>query len=139
MRFESLKDLSREKLAIDTFTSIFSGYSKKLGDNDIDFSVFDKDNNLISYVEVKGRIKDSRDAFPLPVAARKLVKLSDKRVTPVMIWACNDGIFYGKLEELIGECRTGGRKSRVGAANDIEIMVYFDNKNLKFKKYECEL
>ena len=94
MRFESQADLSRERKAITTFVNIFKGSFKKLDPNDIDFRVFDSEGDMIAYVEVKGRLKKYKDAFPLPVAARKLVKLADKRLNPVMIWACEDGIVY---------------------------------------------
>ena len=125
MRFESKKDLDREVRAIDTFVNSFGGSYEKLGNNDIDFKVYDKNKNLISYVEVKGRLRSMENAFPLPVAARKLVKLADKRVNPVIIWACEGTIKYS------------GRKLRVGASNDLELMAYYNNnENFKIIKYE---
>jgi len=95
MTFETEADLIREKKAIELFVSIFGGSYLKLDPHDVDYKVFDKDKNLIAYAEVKGRVRTIRDAYPLPVAARKLVKLTDKRLTPVIIWACDDGIIYG--------------------------------------------
>ena len=136
MRFESNQDLSREKKAIDTFVKMFNGSYKKPDPNDIDYRVYDKDGNLISYVEVKGRIRKSEDAYPLPVAARKLVKLSDKRLNPVMIWACTDGIIYSRVTQLSGVIRWGGRKVRENSTNDQELMVYFDRgSNFKYIPY----
>ena len=73
-----------------------------------------------------------KDAYPLPIAARKLVKLADKELQSVIIWACNDGIIYGQPSKLTGTVRYGGRALRPGAANDQEIMVYYDKqKELK--------
>lgn len=140
MRFESQKDLDREKKAIRTFVNRFSGSFKKLGPDDIDYRVYDKDENLISFVEVKGRYRKMTDAFPLPVAARKVVKLSDKRLNPVMIWACDDGIIYGRISQLSGAIRWGGRKPREGSYNDQELMVYYTQANpFKYVRYEEEI
>ena len=133
MRFESKKDLDREVRAIDTFVNSFGGSYEKLGDNDIDFKVYDKNKNLISYVEVKGRLRSIENAFPLPVAARKLVKLADKRINPVIIWACDEGIVYAKIKDLEGKIRFGGRAVRAGSSNDIEVMAYFDYSHKSFK------
>lgn len=136
MTFEKEIDLIREKKAIELFVSIFGGSYKKLDPHDIDYKVFDKDNNLIAYAEVKGRIRTMHSAYPLPIAARKLVKLIDKRITPVLIWACEDGIIYGKANKLQGEIKWGGRPPREGAVNDSEMMVYYDKqKELKYIRH----
>jgi hypothetical protein len=136
MTFETEIDLIREKKAIELFVSIFGGSYKKLDPHDIDYKVFDKDKNLIAYVEVKGRIRTMRSAYPLPISAKKLVKLIDKRLAPVLIWACEDGIIYGKANKLQGEIKWGGRTPRDGAVNDAEMMVYYDKqKELKYIRY----
>tara|TARA_R110002049_G_C8708315_1_gene523688 strand:- start:26 stop:454 length:429 start_codon:yes stop_codon:yes gene_type:complete len=135
MRFENKKDLDREEKAIIKFVSVFKGSYNKLGDNDIDFEVL-HNNKIISYVEVKGRLRTIDNAFPLPISARKLVKLSDKKVNPVVIWACEDGIIYSKVKDLEGSIRYSGRKPRKGSTNDLELMTYYnDNKNFKIIKY----
>lgn len=136
MRFESNKDLTREKKAIEKFVSKFKGSFKKLDPNDVDYRVFDEQGKLIAYAEVKGRYRSLSNAYPLPVAARKVVKLCDKRLNPVMIWACDDGIIYGKPTHLKGEVRWGGRKPREGAVNDQELMIYYDKqKEFRYFKY----
>jgi hypothetical protein len=136
MTFETEADLIREKKAIELFISIFGGSYKKLDPHDIDFKVFDKENKLIAYAEVKGRIRSMRDAYPLPISARKLVKLIDKRLSPVIIWACDDGIIYGIANKLYGEIKWGGRPPRNGSANDAELMVYYDKqKSLRYVRY----
>ena len=136
MTFETETDLIREKKAIELFVSIFGGSFKKLDPHDIDYKVFDKDKSLIAYAEVKGRIRTMRAAYPLPISAKKLVKLIDKRITPVLIWACEDGIIYGKANKLQGDIKWGGRPPRDGAVNDAEMMVYYDKqKELKYIRY----
>jgi hypothetical protein len=134
--FETEVDLIREKKAIETFVNIFGGSFLKLDPNDIDYKVFDKNKNLIAYAEVKGRIRMMRTAYPLPISAKKLVKLIDKRITPVLIWACDDGIIYGKANKLIGEVKWGGRPPREFSVNDAELMVYYEKqKELKYIRY----
>ena len=136
MTFETETDLIREKKAIELFVSIFGGSYKKLDPHDIDYKVFDKDKNLIAYAEVKGRIRTMRSAYPLPISAKKLVKLIDKRLAPVLIWACEDGIIYGKANKLQGEIKWGGRPSRDGSFSDSEMMVYYESqKELKYIRY----
>lgn len=136
MIFEREEDLKRERRAIETFVSIFGGSFQKLDPFDIDFKVFDKEGNLIAYVEVKGRIKTLYDAYPLPLSVSKLHKLHSKRLNPTVIWACEDGIIYGRISKLEGDLKWGGRTPREGAVNDEEPMVYFDKqKNLKYVRY----
>lgn len=125
MRFETEKDLVREKQAIQKFVDRFQGSFKKLDPNDVDYRVYDKNKNLIAYAEVKGRYRTISEAYPLPIAARKVVKLCDKRLNPVVIWACDDGIIYGKPNEIHGEVKWGGRKPRKGSYNDQELMLYY--------------
>ena len=136
MTFETEEDLKREHKAITTFVSTFEGSFKKLDPHDIDYKVFNKDGKLIAYVEVKGRIRTMHNAYPLPIAARKLVKLTDKRLTPVVIWACEDGIIYGKVDKLKGEIKWGGRTTRENSFNDAELMVYYEKqKTLKYIRF----
>ena len=136
MTFETEQDLLREQRAISTFVNTFGGSFKKLDPYDIDYKVFDKDGNLIAYVEVKGRIRTMNRAYPLPIAAKKIVKLVDKRLSPVVIWACEDGIIYGKVNKLKGEITWGGRSPREGSSNDLELIVYYEKqKELKYIRF----
>ena len=93
----------REQRAITKFCSLFGpDTSKKLGENDVDFQVF-KGERLVGFVEVKGQTSRHRlNAYPLPVAIRKLNKLQGElapRTKPVLVWACHDGIIYGKIRQ----------------------------------------
>ena len=135
-RFESEQDLLRERKAIELFASLYRYTYKKLDPNDIDYKLFNADGTLIAYVEVKGRHRNIKDAYPLPIAARKLVKLFDKRLTGIVIWACDDGIIYARAEKLYGEARFSGRPERVGSAHDMELMVYYDKQeDFRYCKY----
>jgi hypothetical protein len=134
--FETEQDLKREERAITTFVNVFGGSFQKLGPLDIDYKVFDKEGNLIAYAEVKGRLKTMKVAYPLPIALSKLNKLIDKRLNPVVIWSCDDGIIYGKVFSLVGQVKYGGRPPREGASNDNEMMVYFDDqRELKYIRF----
>jgi hypothetical protein len=136
MIFEKEEDLKREQKAIALFVSTFGGSFKKLDPFDVDYKIFDKNDVLIAYAEVKGRLKPMRSAYPLPVAAKKVVKLTDKRLIPVIIWACEDGIIYGKVNKLKGEIKWGGRAPRENSFNDEELMVYYDKqKELKYIRF----
>ena len=137
MRYETQEDRDREIKAIKKIVNLFKGSYKKLGHSDIDFRVFDKDKKIIAYVEVKGKSSNLKNAFPVYVAARKLVKLCDKRLNPVIIWACTDGIVYAKVPDLIGEIRWGGRNEvRDDAFHDKELMAYFEySRAFKYLKY----
>jgi len=125
MIFETPNDLIREEKAIKTFVNIFQGSYEKLDRFDIDYKVYDSKNNLIAYAEVKGRNRSIIDAYPLPISVTKLIKLLDKKINPVMIWSCTDGIIYGKIKNLVGTIKWGGRKEREVSVNDMELMAYY--------------
>jgi len=136
IRFETESDLQREKKAIELFTKTFNLRYVKLNYPDIDYKILDSNGEVIGYAEVKGRIRSIRDAFPLPIALRKLVKLMDKHMKPIVIWACEDGILYADIRKIYGTVRFGGRPNRVGAVNDEEMMAYYDKQdNIRYIRY----
>ena len=137
VRFETDKDLERENKAANFLCNIFGYKCLKLGRNDIDFAVYDKNDNLLFFLEVKGRIKSISQAYPLPISVKKLIKIQDKNNQSVILWACTDGIIFSRTEKLKGTIRVGGRKPRYGSSNDIEFMAYYDRAdNLKELKYK---
>ena len=125
MRFEKESDIKRELKAIEFFINKYNLDYKKLGEWDIDFSLH-KNNILVGYAEVKGRNKNITDAYPLPLAIRKIHSLTEKTKDPIIIWACYDGIIYAKLKKLNGVIKQGGRKPRKHSVNDIELMAYYN-------------
>lgn len=126
MRFETDIDLQREQRAIELYTSTFKLRYQKLGPNDVDYRLLDADGKIVGYAEVKGRIRTMRDAFPLPISIRKIAKLIEKYNKPVVIWACEDGIYYADIRELRGTIVFGGMAPRPNAVNDEELMAYYE-------------
>ena len=122
MTFETEEEKRIQKKAIEVFVNTFGGTYQKLDASDVDYKIFDKNKNLIAYAEISGRVRTIRNAYPLPISAKKLVKLIDKRLAPVVIWSCEDGIIYGKADKLIGDIKFDGD----------EMMVYYD-KQRSFK------
>ena len=125
VRFENQESLEREHKAVLLFCCIYDYTYEKLGDHDIDFKIY-KDGKLVCYLEVKGRNKTIAEAYPLPIAIRKLHNLADKRTKGVILWDCLDGLIYADYTKLEGTIKVGGRRiPRKGAANDIELMAYY--------------
>lgn len=130
MIFETDTDILREKKAIDLFVSIFKGSYKKLDQFDIDYKVSDDRGQLIAYVEVVGRMRSMKTSYPLPITLSKLNKLIDKRLNPVIVWACDDGIIYAEATKIEGVIKWGGLPPRD------EMMVYYDkHKTMKYVRY----
>jgi hypothetical protein len=115
----------REQKAITTFVNTFGGSFKKLDPQDVDYKVFDKQGNIIAYAEVNSIVKTMRNAYPLPAPAKKIVKLIDKRLPPVVIWCCEDGIIYGKANKIRGEIIYDN-------SSLLELIIYYD-KQKEFK------
>jgi len=125
--FQTDNDLIREEIAMKAFAKKYNLLFKKLDEFDIDFAVYNLDNQLIAYAEVKGRNREIKNAYPLPISIRKISKLHDKKLNPIVIWSCFDGIIYGKLNKLVGVVKYGGMiEQREGSANDQELMAYYD-------------
>jgi len=136
MIFETEQDLKREHKAITTFVNTFGGTFQKLDPQDVDYKIFDKEGKLIAYAEVKGRIRTMHDAYPLPVDAKKIVKLVDKRLPPVIIWSCEDGIIYGKVDKLRGEVKWGSNAILNNSINNLELMIFYPKqKDLKYIRF----
>lgn len=136
VRFENQTDLDRESKAVKLFCDEYGLTSEKLSPNDIDFKIY-KNGKFLFYLEVKGRLRELGNCYPLPIAVRKILKMSDKKQDGVILWACFDGIVFSRVENLKGEIRVGGRRPREGSANDIEFMAYY-NKNNNFKELKYE-
>jgi hypothetical protein len=126
LNLESEEEIRREKKAIELFVSLFNGSFQKLDPNDIDYKIFDKDKKLIAYAEVRSRFKSIYDAYPLPISAKKMVRLMDKRLNPVVIWSCDDGIIYSKISHLTGT---------VQFESDDFVMYFDKQKSMKYVRF----
>ena len=94
--------MSVKEKAILKFTERFEGSHKSLGPSDVDYRVYDKQGNLIAFALVIPTDKEIKSCYPLQVSLNNLSKLSLKRLNPVIIWACLDGIMYGKINSISG-------------------------------------
>ena len=119
---------NREKKAITTFVNTFRGSFKKLDPLDVDYKIFDKNKNLIAYVEVKDILNTMYSSYPLSIDAKKIVKLVDKRLCGVVIWNCDDGIIYGKVNNIKGEIMFSHDNSEL-------IIFYNKQKQLKYIRF----
>lgn len=121
----------KEKSAIDLFVRKFNGSYQKLGAPDVGYKIFDSNGNHIAYGEIIDRPRTMHDAYLLPVTAKKLVRLMDKRITSVCIWACNDGIIYGQIDKMKGEIKWGNDPHMPS-----ELIVYYDKQScLKYIRF----
>lgn len=114
--------------AIQTFVNTFGGSYKKLDSNDVDFKIFKSDSSPIAYVQVVQKSSMIRTSYPLQIHARKLMKLFDKRMNPVIIWCCDDGIIYAKAASISGEIFFSDKEE--------DIMVsYQKQKGMKYVRF----
>lgn len=122
---ETEEDIRREKKAIELFSTTFGFTFQKLSPQNY-YKVFNAKGELIAYAEVKGRIRTMRTAYPLPISANKLTDIFNKRMPPIVIWSCEDGIIYGKANKLKGEIKV----------SDSELIVYYDRqKPLRYIRF----
>jgi hypothetical protein len=130
--FETEEQSRRKLKAITLLTSVFDGSFSKLDPNDVSYKIFDKDKTLTAYAEICVRFKSIKDAYPLMMPVKKLIKLVDKRITPILIWSCDDGIIYGYADQLTGMIKWGSMTPNLAS----EMIVYYDKqKGLKYVRF----
>jgi hypothetical protein len=121
--------------AIDTFISTFGGSYQPQVKGDVDYKIF-KDGELIAYMEVTIRNKTIATAYPLIVPAARMVKLADKRLNPVLMWACDDGVIYARLKDVEAQIKWGSLLPHLDLAEHGELMCYYaKQKHFKYIKY----
>ncbi len=124
----------REKKAITTFVNVFGGSYQKQGSTDVDYKIFDKDKKLIAYADVEIVIRNIRNAYPLPISINKLYKLTAKRLNPVIIWCCDDGIIYGKPNLLTGIVKLGAQNIELP-----ELTIYYEKeKSIRYVRFPTD-
>jgi len=113
--------------AIKKFSSFFDVNYVKLGFTECDYKITKIDSNVpISYVQIIIVESKIRSSYPLKISGIEFSKLISKMLNPVIIWACDDGIIYGKVKDLYGTFR----------GNEDDIYLFIDKqKKLKYIKY----
>lgn len=122
--------MSRLEKSVDLFVNRFGGSHRKTVPGDVGYRIYDASGDHISYastVVVQSRISN---AYPITVPARTVLKLYDKRLNAVVIWVCDDGIIYGKVDKLVGQIKSG---KPLSGGEDM-IIEYAKQKELKYIK-----
>jgi hypothetical protein len=115
--------------AISELCRILSLTPERLGRYDVDYRLT-KNGVAHAYAEVKIVDGVMKNAFPLKMSAKKLVKLMDKRLSGVAVWACKDGVIYANAKKADGVFRWGESGNANHKFNDNEFMVYFNKSNI---------
>ncbi|MDB4461772.1 hypothetical protein N8289_04190 [Flavobacteriales bacterium] len=131
-----MEDLDKKKKAARTFVNMFGGSFVALSISDTDFKIFDSKKKLIAYAEVV-IVDDFYDiSTDLIVKIQSLLRLSNKRLNPVVIWAFNDGIVYSKVTKIQGLIKWGSPKGKPSLPSTMELIAdYKQNKNFKYERY----
>jgi hypothetical protein len=131
-----MEDLDKKKKAARTFVNMFGGSFVALSISDTDFKIFDSKKKLIAYAEVI-IVDDFYDiSTDLIVKIQSLLRLSNKRLNPVVIWAFNDGIVYSKVTKIEGLIKWGSPKGKPSLPSTMELIAdYKQNKNFKYERY----
>tara|TARA_R110000823_G_scaffold177249_3_gene309842 strand:- start:266 stop:661 length:396 start_codon:yes stop_codon:yes gene_type:complete len=131
-----MEDLDKKKKAARTFVNMFGGSFVALSISDTDFKIFDSKKKLISYAEVV-TVNDVYDSSTdLIIKIQRLLRLSNKRLNPVIIWAFNDGIVYSKVTKLEGLIKWGSPNGKPSLPSTMELIAYYkQNKNFKHERY----
>lgn len=126
---------NKKHKAIETFISTFGGSYQQQLKGDVDYKIF-KDGVVIAYMEVAIRNKTIATAYPLVLPAARAVKLSDKRLSPVIMWACDDGIIYVNLKKVQAQLKWGSPLPHLNLDEHGELMCYYEKqKHFKYIKY----
>lgn len=119
--------------AVQLFVSMFNGSYSKLSPGDVDYKIYDNKKNLISYalIILDEDKYDSSKEISIPV--RDLIKVSDKRLSPVVIWAFKNGILYCKTKFITGVALWVKDKLIPEPYSSEELILFPDKKsNFKF-------
>lgn len=121
----------KKQRAINTFVSLFGGSYELLSSSDVYCKVFDNQRNLIAYAEVVEVVSTVSMATQLMIPAKRLLKVYEKRLTPTVIWSCEDGIIYAKINEIQGYISSRTQ------SNPNELMCVYDrDKKFKYVRYK---
>ncbi len=117
---------TREGVAVQTIATIFGVIPQRITFDDTDYRLTDKQLVVHGYLEVVPVFKRIYDAYPLPISVKKLSRLFEKRLNPIILWSLDDGIIYAPATTIRGEI----------LVHQKELMAYFDKtKEFKYIKY----
>ncbi len=124
---------SRKDKAIQKYVDVIGGSYSSIGMIDVDYKVMDSLGNLIGYVSIVEWSDLIRTSLVLSAPLRDIVKLSDKRLNPVIVWACDDGIVYANLWDIKGVCKFGSGRRR----SELDDMYahYDRQKSMRYIRY----
>ena len=120
MIFNGDEDKQRQNKAISKFTESFGGSFKRLSPTDVDYRVYDKDGEIIAYAQVIC-VYDNISK-QLEVLADKAVRVANKMMNPIIIWAFDDGIAYIKLKN--SEGRIYHKEGRLFISYPLNKVIY---------------
>lgn len=135
VRFESQNDIENELKVMNLICP--DGQFKKLGENDLDFLVYDLGNGQkigLCYIEIKCYNANHDDYPTTMVSCIKYRKMMEKSLPTFLFIQWNDKLVYINSKKISGENRVGGRKPRKGSTNDQEMMIFVSNE--KFTIYQ---
>jgi hypothetical protein len=126
IQFESKENIARKNKSMDVFINTFGGIYKK--SESLEYKILNINGDLIAYSEVIISPNVIRYAYPLSITITRFNKLISKRLNPVLIWSCDDGIIYAKAMNLIGTIKYDKLLS--------DFVIYFDKqKEFKYIRY----
>jgi hypothetical protein len=113
---------------------VFGGSYELLSPSDVYCRVFDKDNDLIAYIDCFVVNRNVKSAYPLRVSAKSMTKLADKRLNPVVLFCMRDGVIYGKLKEISGVISWDFKNPDDTTPDELTI-TYYNPKPFRFIKF----
>lgn len=126
IQFDSKENITRKNKSMDVFVNTFGGSYKK--SESLEYKILNTNGDLIAYSEVIISPNVIRFAYPLPITVTKFTKLISKRLNPVLIWSCDDGIIYSKAMNLTGIIKYDKLL--------LDFVIYFDRqKEFKYVRY----
>jgi len=119
----------RESVAINLFITITkSSYAFA----DPFYKITDSNGLTQAYAVVIPVFKMMYNAYPLPITVSQLSRLADKRIKPIVIWSCDDGIIYTQIDKLNGAVRMGGDPHK-----PTELHCYYEKqKGIRYVKHK---
>ena len=125
----------RKHKAIETFIATFGGSYQLIKNSDVEYKLI-RDGQVMAYAEITPRMRNVSDAYPLIIPTTRIVKLAEKRLNPLLIWACDDGLIYARLKDVECQTKWGSFLPHLDLAEHGELMCYYTKqKHFKYIKY----